>query len=151
MDTTTTVVTAEAIEAAAYYHYTNSSMVSSAPWLLSEAGTPSPVSAFLYWGNNTTDYTLSGYSSCQLPEILYGTGLTATCTGIDADTGCTWNVELIDRTQYCMTYLGEFETTETIYVNRLITEYSDCDTCQGICNPQDIVVLMDQSGSVGSA
>ena len=151
MDTTTTVVTAESIEAAAYYHYTNSSMVSSAPWLLSEAGTPSSLAAFLYWSNNTTDYTLSGYSSCQLPEILYGTGLTATCTGIDTDTGCTWNVELIDRTQHCMTYLGEFETTEPIYANRLIIEYSDCDTCQGICNPQDIVVLMDQSGSVGSA
>lgn len=107
--------------------------------------------SFFQWIDDTTvEFDLSTESSCQLPQILYSTGLTVSCTGTTESTGCTFHTELVNGDEHCLIYLGEVQTNEPIYVSSVNTEYSDCNSCQGLCNPQDIVVLMDQSGSVGS-
>ena len=95
-----------------------------------------------------TDPSVSG--SCTVPNIIYSTGLTVNCTGGTETTGCTFTIEIGDRVEYCATYLGEVSQPPPYYVVSATTEHSDCATCLGTCNPQDIVVLMDQSGSVGS-
>ena len=95
MNTGTTVVTAEAIEAASYYHYQNGSY-SNAPWLSEESGQSVPVFIFQYWQGNTTDYTLSA-ETCQLPDVLYGTGTTE-----NTKRGTVFSVDLTDESSYCI-------------------------------------------------
>jgi uncharacterized protein YegL len=139
MNTATTVATATSIRAASLYHY-STNQYADAPWLLSEGG-GSSTAAYIYWNANNTNITLSA-ETCQLPDVLYMTG----ATGIKE--GVVYSVSLTDGSTQCMVHTQNLQSTQPFYVDSVITEYSSCDTCLSACNRQDIMILMDQSGSI---
>lgn len=52
----------------------------------------------------------------------------------------------------CLTPISGVSVADnTTFGNFSSTGYTNCSDCLGTCNPQDMVILMDQSGSVGSS
>jgi len=148
MNTGTTIVSSNSLLATNLYHFGLNNDYADAPWMVETAvaggAGASEVTVWLWWQSNATSYTLSAQTECLLPDVLYSTGLTPTLRSV-------YSVELTDGSVQCMTFIDEVETDEPIYVETTITEFADCDVCLSACNPQDIVILMDQSGSINSS